>query len=100
MPLYEQDGSERHQVAWRQDPRPTSGLIQGVYAFLAVADAWDRLRAEPGLREIATAEFVTLREQVRGGYESLRASRELTAAGATFVDAMGPTLHRLLAVPA
>jgi HEXXH motif-containing protein len=35
---------ERVYAAWRPDPRPASGLLQGVYAHLAVARFWDAQR--------------------------------------------------------
>lgn len=99
VPLYRPDGTERHQVPWREDPRPTSGLIQGVYAFLGVADAWRRLRSEPALATIADREFATHRDQVAAGFAALERSAELTPAGSEFVEAMFPTLAALLDEP-
>lgn len=99
MPLYRAGGAERHHAPWRADKRPTSGLIQGVFAFLRVADTWNRFRSAPGLGPTATAEFADIREQVRVGYRSLARSRELTPAGADFVAGLGPALDRLLAEP-
>jgi HEXXH motif-containing protein len=98
-PLYRPGGSERHHAPWKSDKRPTSGLLQGVFAFLHVADAWRRFAAEPELTEAAGAQFADLREQVRIGYRSLAASRELTAAGTEFVAIMGTALERLLEAP-
>ena len=99
VPLYRPNGTELHHAPWRKDPRPTSGLIQGVVAFLRVAETWDRFRAVPDLARTATAEFAAIREDVRTGYESLAASKELTGTGIRFVNAMRPTLDRLLAEP-
>jgi uncharacterized protein len=99
IPLYRPDGTELHHAPWRKDPRPTSGLIQGVFAFLRVAETWHKFRAIPGLTETATAEFAAIREQVRVGYRSLTASAELTETGVRFVTAMRPTLDQLLAEP-
>lgn len=95
-PLYRLDGTELHTVPWRPDPRPTSGLIQGVYAFLAVAEAWQSFRAIPELAETATNQFRELRGQVDVGYRALATSRELTPAGIAFADEMRPRLDRLL----
>jgi HEXXH motif-containing protein len=99
MPLYRAGGKELHYAPWRRDKRPTSGLIQGVFAFIRVADMWDRFRAIPGLTATATAQFAEVREQVRVGYESLARSGELTPAGEAFVAGLRPALTRLLAEP-
>lgn len=45
VPLYHFGGTERHCAPCRVAPRPISGLLQGVYAFLAVADTWRRPQA-------------------------------------------------------
>jgi HEXXH motif-containing protein len=97
--LYVPGGSRRHFAPWRVDARPTSGLIQGVFAFLGVAHAWHRLRAEPGLAETATAQFALVREQVDVGLETLAGTGELTSAGEQFTAGMRAGLDRLLAVP-
>lgn len=93
--LYHPDGSELHHAPWRKDPRPTSGLIQGVGAFLRVAQVWQRFTAIPDLAELAEAEFMMVRDQVKVGYEALDASHELTAAGRRYVAAMRPALVQL-----
>ncbi|GIE96596.1 HEXXH motif domain-containing protein [Paractinoplanes rishiriensis] len=98
-PLYRPGGTERHHAPWKKDKRPTSGLFQGVFAFLHVAEAWRRLAAEPDLAEVACAQFTELREQVSVAYRSLAASRELTVAGAEFVEVLGTSLRRLLDAP-
>ena len=95
VPLYAPGGSETHFAPWRADPRPTGGLIQGVYAFLGVADVWRGLRAAPGLAGLATEQFAFVREQVRTGMAALEGSRELTAAGVGFVAGMRASLERL-----
>jgi HEXXH motif-containing protein len=97
--LYEPRGTERHFAPWRSDARPTPGLVQGVYAFLGVADAWRALRAEPALAEAATAQFATVREQVRVALDALESSRELTGEGRGFTLGLRAAVDRLLAVP-
>jgi HEXXH motif-containing protein len=98
-PLYEPDGRERHFAPWRLDPRPTGGLIQGVYAFLGVAELWRRLRRTADLRDRAEREFAELREQVHAGLVALECSAELTAAGRRFTAGMRAALDDLLAEP-
>ncbi len=43
VPLIEHS-DERVYAAWRQDPRPASGLLQGVYAHIGVARFWNAQR--------------------------------------------------------
>ena len=95
--LYHPGGAERHFAPWRTDARPTAGLIQGVYAFLGVADAWSRLRAEPALEQLATLQLAVVREQVRAGLVALEGSAELTAEGRHFTAGMRVATDRLLA---
>ena len=99
LPLYVPDGSERHFAPWRVDARPTAGLIQGVYAFLGVADAWRALRAAPALQDSATVEFAAVREQLRVGLPALEGSAELTPEGGHFAAGMRGALESLLAEP-
>ncbi|GAB7043492.1 MULTISPECIES: HEXXH motif domain-containing protein [Catenuloplanes] len=95
-PMYEPSGTERHFAPWRTDPRPTGGLLQGVYAFLGVADTWSRLR---GIDPEAEAQFAAMRTEVRAGWEALDGSAELTPAGRRFVTAMGAAIGALEARP-
>jgi HEXXH motif-containing protein len=95
--LYQPSGAERHFAPWRVDPRPTAGLIQGVYAFLGVADAWLGLRASAELEQVATDQLAIVREQVRVGLDALAASTELTALGRHFTTGMRVGVDRLFA---
>jgi HEXXH motif-containing protein len=99
LKLYQSNGPERHFAPWRTDARPTAGLIQGVYAFLGVADAWRNLRPDPDLATIAENRFAEVREQVRAGIEALERSEELTPDGIRFVTGMRATLDQMLADP-
>jgi HEXXH motif-containing protein len=99
VPLYVPGGPERHFAPWRTDARPTGGLIQGVYAFLGVADTWRALRAANGLEEQATREFATVREQVAVGLTALEDSTELSPKGREFAAGLRGALNRLMAEP-
>jgi HEXXH motif-containing protein len=99
LPMYVAGGTERHFAPWRVDARPIAGLIQGVYAFLGVADAWHGLRAVAELEETATGQLAMVREQVRVGLDALEASAELTADGRQLAAGMRVALERLLAEP-
>lgn len=99
IPLYIPGGSERHFAPWRTDARPTGGLIQGVYAFLGVADTWRALRAAPGFEARATQEFAVVRQQVEVGLNALESSTELTGRGRMFAAGLRAALTSLLADP-
>ena len=43
VPLVE-SGGEKVYAPWRQDPRPASGLLQGVYAHLGIVRFWQAQR--------------------------------------------------------
>jgi HEXXH motif-containing protein len=82
--LSDPTSTELHFAPWRTDPRPVSGLLQGVYAFLGIADLWRRFLRSPALAHQAEREYAVVREQVRSGLTSLEASTALTEAGRRF----------------
>ena len=84
QPLFDSASTELHFAPWRTDPRPVGGLLQGVYAFLGIADLWSRLRAAPALADRAEQEFAVAREQVRWGLAGLDGSAALNPAGRRF----------------
>ncbi|MDT0450961.1 aKG-HExxH-type peptide beta-hydroxylase [Streptomyces hesseae] len=81
-----------HRVAWRPDPRPVGGVLQGAYAHLALADLRVRAALLPGLTPTARHEARTRRDsclrQVARALNILLESAELTPAGGEFVIAM------------
>ena len=89
VPLIIGHCDERVYAAWRQDPRPASGLLQGVYAHIGVARFWN------AQRQVETEPDSILRAQVM--YERWRRTIEpatsllleagcLTEAGSRFVE--------------
>jgi uncharacterized protein len=98
------DGSDQRTffAPWRTDPRPISGLLQGVYAFLGVADVWRALSARPDRFPSALREFAHTRAQVTDAIGTLAASGLLTAPGRRFLAGMTEAVERLHAtgVPA
>jgi HEXXH motif-containing protein len=97
-PLFDRNDPARYFAPWRNEARPIWGLFHGVFAFLAVADMLNRLRAEPGQEYPAEREFAKLRTQLRAGLETLLAAPSLTTAGRLFADGMRTSLARLEAV--
>jgi HEXXH motif-containing protein len=99
VPLYRDEGEATYYAPWRRDPRPIGGLLQGVYAFLGVADLWRVLRGCAHLRELATIRFAEVREQVRCALAGLDRATCLTPAGRRFVAGMRCAVDALLAEP-
>ncbi|WP_203839912.1 HEXXH motif domain-containing protein [Winogradskya humida] len=79
--------SELSYAPWRNDPRPISGLLQGVFAFFGIAQFWQNYRH--GLtgadRAVAEFEFAYARRQTRLGMNALRRTSQLTDLGRSFV---------------
>ncbi len=86
----------RYFAPWRTDPRPLSGLLQGVYAFVGVADTWRALQGRVGS---ATARFAEARLQVDRGLAAIEESGALTHEGEAFVARLRRTADSLLAEP-
>jgi uncharacterized protein len=94
------DDTGRYFAPWRTDPRPLPGLLQGVYAFVAVADTWRALRAAPGIEQLAEKRFVAARLQVDRGLTAVESSGGLTAEGGQFVAGLRSATDVLLSEPA
>lgn len=80
----------RIAVGWRPDPRPVEGVLQGVYAHLAVADMW-RLRAAHGVRG-AAEQFRTYRDWTAAAADALMTSGALTPSGVDFLSRTAETV--------
>ncbi|QWF80428.1 HEXXH motif domain-containing protein [Amycolatopsis sp. CA-230715] len=90
--LYEPDQNERIYVPWRDDPRPLSGALQGVYAFFGVTAFW-RALVDAGVRPRRAAfEFAYWRRQSWDVLRALRTDATLTAAGTRFLDGIADRL--------
>ncbi|MFF8408375.1 HEXXH motif domain-containing protein [Streptomyces omiyaensis] len=94
LTLERDDGTERHHAPWREDPRPLSGLLQGAYAFLGIADFRSRHldRVVPAGRVAAEFELALVRRQAREAVATLAADPALTAHGRRFVAGMAARL--------
>ncbi len=90
-PLCAVGGSARCYAPWRDDPRPVSGLFQGVYAFLGVVDFW-RERRTAAASERADFEFAYWCGQTTQAARFLRECRELTTLGRRFATVMAARL--------
>lgn len=81
------DNSELLYAPWRDDPRPATGLLQGVYAFAGIADFWRRRRAHgtPQERRLAAFEYTLWRRQTLRTVRELGSRARLTESGARFL---------------
>jgi len=93
--LFDPADPARYFAPWRPDPRPIGGLFHGVFAFLAVADLMNRLRAEPAQESAAEKQFAKVRGQLRPALNSLLAAPSLTESGRQFANRMEKRLARL-----
>lgn len=81
-------GQELFYAPWRDDPRPLSGLIQGIYAFFGVARFWGSHRhsAESDEAAVAHFEFALWREQVWRTVLSVQHHERLTPLGLRLLE--------------
>src|SRR5262249_47732882 len=88
--LFVDDGTERFYAPWRDDPRPLSGLFQGVYAFLGVTGFWRQRRhnAPAAGRRLADFEFALWRRGTWRALGTLRTDPGLTPLGREFAAGM------------
>ena len=82
--LHDDGRAKRHYAPWRDDPRPLTGLLHGLYAFISVVEFWHG--HAPG-----SFAFALRVRQLRLALDSLDASR-LTAAGGRLVEAVSRRL--------
>ncbi|MFC0006262.1 FxsB family cyclophane-forming radical SAM/SPASM peptide maturase [Micromonospora siamensis] len=80
------------RVAWRTDPRPAEGVLQGAYAHLAVTEVW-RARARRPDADVARRHAARYRDWTRDALDALLAGGALTGTGERFVRRMRDTLE-------
>lgn len=82
-------GGQRVYAPWRPDPRPASGLLQGVYAHLGVARFWEAQRhveAEPDDAFRAQLMYERWRPTIELSAKALLRAGCLTPEGSRFVE--------------
>jgi hypothetical protein len=97
--LTESDDAGRYYAPWRDDPRPLSGLLQGVYAFFGIAEFWRRhlqTVSDATDRLIAEFEYIYARTQTHEALGIVLASGGLTGEGHRFTEALRGELERWL----
>jgi HEXXH motif-containing protein len=78
---------------WREDPRPVGALLQGVYAFQAVAEFWRvrRGQLQGGTATLAETEYVRWRDHVWRALQVLQNSGRFNALGTAFLAGLRRT---------
>jgi HEXXH motif-containing protein len=100
-PLTSGPDEARYYAPWRDDPRPLSGLVQGIYAFVGIVAFWrDHRRAVDGTdRTLADFEFAYARSQVHDALRTASTSGRLTMWGERLVAALTDRVRPWLAEP-
>jgi HEXXH motif-containing protein len=101
--LYDTTDQQLHYSPWRLDSRPVGGLLQGVYAFSAVADFWSSYADsdDEQVASVALNHVAMLRRQLAEAVDILQSSGALTTIGDRFCDVLQTTNTKLdrVAVP-
>ncbi|MFC8131160.1 HEXXH motif domain-containing protein [Streptomyces sp. NPDC057302] len=101
-PPASRDGREQLFYApWRDDPRPLSGLLQGIYAFAGVARFWrvHRHAADAERAPMAHFEFALWRAQVSSTVRLVQRHEQLTPLGRRLLGALRGRCVQWMAEP-
>lgn len=101
-PLRHHDGGGLFHAPWRDDPRPLSGLIQGIYAYVGIAALWRDLRvsvqsAARSEQRTADFEYAYARRQVEQALHTAVECGDLTAWERMLMDCLAARLGPWLA---
>ncbi|MFD7834341.1 HEXXH motif domain-containing protein [Streptomyces sp. NPDC059761] len=100
FPLLHDDGAEIHYAPWRPDPRHTTGLLHGAYAFTGVTGFWRDRMTDPGVDSgTAAFHFALRRLQTRLIVRTLLTRARLTAPGTRLLHGLAATLDGWLREP-
>ncbi|MFG2029065.1 HEXXH motif domain-containing protein [Streptomyces sp. NPDC048825] len=100
-PQAAQDPEELFYAPWRDDPRPLSGLLQGIYAFTGVTRFWRVHRYAAGAAQASPAhfEFALWRAQVWSTLNLVRGHERLTPLGRHVIEGLREQCALWLADP-
>ena len=101
VPLAE-SGERRVYAPWRQDPRPASGLLQGVYAHLGIVRFWQAQQyAETDRDGILRAQvlFARWRPAIGQAVQTLCQTGGLTPDGVRFAGLLQAQGQQLMSAP-
>lgn len=95
-------GGQKVYAPWRQDPRPASGLLQGVYAHLAIARFWHaQMQVATAPDDLLRAEmsFARWRSAINGTVGTLLGTGCLTPEGVRFAGIVQEEARALESAP-
>lgn len=95
--LVDLDDRRRVYSPWRADPRPLSGVLQAVFAFVAVAEFWaaELESGHAGNAPLALYTVARTRRQLITATRTLQESRALTGVGEEFVAELKEAVYAL-----
>jgi len=101
VPLAREDDKDLFYSPWRDDPRPFSSVLQGAYAFFAVADFWRKQghARSPAVRRRAEDNFARQRRNVSDALAIVAEADRLSETGQIFVRSMKERSAEWLADP-
>ncbi|MEV6349947.1 HEXXH motif-containing putative peptide modification protein [Actinoplanes sp. NPDC051851] len=91
--LHSGDPECRYFAPWRRDKRPIGGMLQGAYAFLAVADLWRRLGTDIATLDASERSFADLYVQLGEVLATLRDAPAFNDAGRRMVGSLDDRFH-------
>jgi HEXXH motif-containing protein len=97
--LTDGDLTRRYLAPWRDDPRPLTGVLHGVYAFTCGVEFWLAEAADGGENDDALFAIAYRRTQIRRALRALTDEPHLTNAGRTLVDTVSARLAVCERVP-
>ena len=92
LPLYRTGNDELFYSPWRDDPRPLSGLMHGVFAGIGVSGFWRTECNGPDSGVLSQFELARIRRQVEIGLPVLARSTRFTSAGMALIAVMETTV--------
>ena len=93
------DIGQHFRSPWRNDLRPLSGMVHGIFAFLGVGEFWALLLQSDGAREFDQLGRVRLRtvaRQVQKALAEVKDVPELTEAGEQLLGAAAHRVEQLI----
>jgi HEXXH motif-containing protein len=100
--LLAESGEQHVYAPWRQDPRPASGLLQGVYAHLGIVRFWQaQQHAETDRDGLLRAQvlFARWRPTIGQAVQTLRQTGGLTPDGLRFAGLLHAQGQQLMSAP-
>lgn len=90
--LTDGDLTRSYLAPWRDDPRPLTGVLHGVYSFTCGVEFWLTESAAAGENDDALFAIAYRRTQIRRALQALADEPHLTNAGRTLVDTVSARL--------